>query len=88
MKIKSGYVLREVVDLYVIIGTGSDAYRPDQIMSLNETGAFLWNILKDGAEKQDLVRDLVKEFAVDEQTAQKDVEAFLSQLRRNDLIDE
>ena len=88
MKIKSGYVLREVVDLYVIIGTGADAYRPDQIMSLNETGAFLWNILKDGAEKQDLLRDLVKEFAVDEQTAAKDVEAFLAQLRRNDLIDE
>ena len=88
MKIKSGYVLREVVDLYVIIGTGSGAYRPDQIMSLNETGAFLWNILKDGAEKQDLVRDLVKEFAVDEQTAEKDVEVFLAQLRRNDLIDE
>ena len=86
MKIKPDYILREVVDYYVVIGTGADAYRPNEILSLNETGAFLWKILEGGAAKQDLIDHLVLEYEVDEETAAKDVEAFLDQLRRNSMI--
>ena len=86
MRIKPGYILREVVDIYVIIGTGADAYRPNEIMSLNDTGAFLWNILKDGAEREDLISRMVEEYDVDEQTASKDVEMYLEQLRGEGLI--
>ena len=49
MKIKPGYMLRKVVDVYVIVGIGDETYAPNQIMSLNETGAFLWRILENGA---------------------------------------
>jgi len=88
MKIKSGYVLREVVDVFVIIGTGSEAYRPNEIMSLNGAGAFLWNILREGADVQELVTKLMQEYDVDGKTAAKDVDAFLAQLREKDLITE
>lgn len=88
MKIKPGYILRKVVDIYVIIGVGEDAYQPDVIMSLNETGAFLWEILIDGAEYQDLVTALMKEYdEIDQETAKNDVDAFLDQLRKQELID-
>ena len=41
MKIRPGYVLRKVMDIHVIVGIGEDAYSPNVIMSLNDTGAFL-----------------------------------------------
>ena len=87
MKIKAGYMLRQVMDVYLVLGVGSEAYVPNQIMSLNETGAFLWEILEKGAERQDLVGALLKEYDTDAETAGKDVEAFLAQLREKALIE-
>ena len=88
MVIKPDFILRQVMDYYIILGIGSDAYKPNEIMSLNETGAFLWNLLKDGAERKDLIGSLVKEYDVEEQTAAKDVDEFLASLRERGLIEE
>jgi len=88
MKIRNGFILRQVMDIYVVLGVGSEAYVPNQIMSVNETGAFLWGLLENGAEKLELVDSLTKEYDVDVQTAEKDVEAFLERLREKALIEE
>lgn len=88
MKIKPGFMLRKVVEIYVIIGIGSEAYAPNQIMSLNETGAFLWGLLEKGSDREALIDALPREFEVDRETAQKDVDAFLAQLREKELIEE
>ena len=88
MKIRSGYMLRQVMDVYVVLGIGSEAYNPNQIMSVNETGAFLWGLLEKGADKQELVDNLTKEYEVDIQTAEKDVDDFLARLREKALIEE
>ncbi len=87
MKIKAGYMLRQVLDTHLVMGVGSEAYVPNQIMSLNETGAFLWTLLEAGAEKQNLVNALLKAYDTDEETAGRDVEAFLAQLREKALIE-
>ena len=88
MKIRSGYILRQVMDIYVVMGIGSEAYVPNQIMSVNETGAFLWGLLEKGAEKEELVSGLVKEYEVDTETAEKDVGEFLNRLREKALVEE
>ena len=88
MIIKPDYVLSQVMDYYFIMGVDKDAYVPNQILSLNETGAFLWNILKEGAEPDELAAHLVEEYEVDEATARKDVEILLSRLREKGLVEE
>lgn len=70
------------------MGIGSENYVPNEIMSLNETGALLWRCLETGAEKQELVDAILKEYDTDAETAEKDVDAFLSQLREKALIEE
>ena len=88
MKIRSGYMLRKVMDTYVIMGLGSANYTPNQIMSLNETGVVLWELLEKGADKKALVDRLLSEYEVEEATAENDVDIFISQLREKDLIEE
>ena len=88
MKIRPGFSLHRVVDIHVVVGVGSDAYMPNQIMSVNDTGASLWHLLEKGAEKEDLVQSLVGEYGVDEQTASRDVDTFLALLRDKGLIDD
>ncbi|MBO4926103.1 MAG: PqqD family protein [Clostridia bacterium] len=87
MKIKPGYILREIMDIYMIMGVGSEAYSPNEILSLNETGAFLWRILEKGAEKPELAAALQREYDTDPQTAERDVDVFLEMLRGKALID-
>lgn len=86
MKIKTGYVVRQVMDTYLVIGVGSENYVPDQILSLNEAGAFLWRILEIGAEKNELLDALIREYGIDEATAEKDVDVFVAQLKDKALI--
>ena len=86
MKICPGYVLRQVIDIYVVLGIGSDNYVPNEIMSVNETGAFLWHILEEGAEKKDLIHRLTVEYGINKDTAAADVEIFLTQLREKAMI--
>ena len=88
MKIRSGFMLRQVMGVHVIIGIGQEAYRPNQILSVNETGAFLWNLMKEGAERRELADSLTKEYGIDAETAEKDVDAFLARLRDKELIEE
>ena len=88
MKIKADYVLRQVMDTYLVVGIGSGAYAPNQIMTLNESGAFVWRLLEIGAEKGDLVNGLIREYEVDAETAEKDVDAFIAQLREKAMIAE
>ena len=87
MKIRSGYMLRQVMDIYAVIGIGSEAYTPNQIMSVNETGAFLWKRLEEGAEKKELIDALQEEYETDFETAERDVAKFLDQLRGMKLIE-
>lgn len=87
-KLNDGYYLRNVLDVYVIMGTGKENYTPHCIMSVNETGAFLWKELESGADQAELVERLTEEFDVSAETAATDVERFLSQLRDKNLIKE
>lgn len=88
MKIREGFILRQVLDIYAVIGVGSEAYMPNRIMSVNETGAFLWRMLENGAEKQELIDALLREYETDPQTAEKDVDAFLNELMDKKLVEE
>ncbi len=88
MKIREGFILRQIMDIYAVIGIGSEAYRPNQIMSVNETGAFLWERLEKGTDRRALINALLQEYETDPETAEKDVDAFLGQLRDKGLLDE
>lgn len=86
MKIQPGYFLRNVLDMYVVMGTGKEAYRPNTIMSTNETGAFLWKLMEQGAERDELIDKMLAEYDVDRETAQKDTDAFIASLKEKALI--
>ena len=47
MKIKNGFILRNVSDAYVVVAVGEAAKDFNGMITLNETGAFLWKTLAD-----------------------------------------
>ena len=54
-----------------------------------ETGTWIWNRLSapGGVAFEQIVVELVQEFAVDRDTADRDVRAFVDELRENRLVD-
>ena len=88
MKVKTDYILRQVMEYYVVIGVGEAVYVPNEIMSLNETGAFLWRLLEKGTDEKELTDSIVHEYDVNNEIASSDVAAFLDELRKKDLIEE
>ena len=58
-------------------------------VSLNKTGVYLWNRLKDGATEEEMTAGLLEKYeGVTEEKAASDVKAFLEELRSRSLLSE
>lgn len=87
MKIKKGFVLREVADNYVVVPTGKASINFNGMITLNETGAFLWKQLINVTTIETLVESLVREYEVNKITAHQDVLRFINLLNGADLLE-
>lgn len=88
MKIKDGFILRSVAGNYIVISVGEDAVDFNGMITLNETGAFLWNIIAEkDVDKDELVEALLNEYDVDAETAGNDVEDFIKKLAEGKLLE-
>ena len=86
MKIKSGFILREVAGNYIVVAVGEAVKELNGVINLNETGALLWKELEKGANEEELKKVLLSEYDVTEEIAEKDVKAFISSLEKANLI--
>ena len=87
MKIKKDFLLRKVSDTYVVVPVGSAIVDFSGLINLNETGAFLFEILQNGAEEKDLIEKLLSEYDVSEDIATKDVKAFISKVKEAGILE-
>ena len=88
MKIKQGFVLREVAGSYMVIGIGSRMKDFNGVITLSGSGAMLWKELEKGASKEELVSFLLNEYEVDAATAEKDVSSFLEKLESINVLED
>ena len=86
MKLKDGFVVREVAGKTVAVSVGGGAFRG--MITLNGTAAFLWEALKEDTTEVALKDALKEEYEVDDAVALADVKAFISKLREAGLLDE
>ena len=85
MKIKDGFVLRQVAGQTVVLPADS-ALDLNMMITLNETGAFLWERLQNDTDEAALVAALLEEYDVDEETAKQSVQAFVKKLSDNEFL--
>ena len=85
MKLKDGFILRSVAGETVVVPTGNDLDL-NMMITLNDTGKFLWQCLEKGAEQADLEAALLAEYDVDPQTAKEHVALFIRKLNDHGFI--
>jgi len=86
MRIKPGFVLKEIAGNNIIVNQNGTVDFNGMI-TLNETGAFLWRELERGSDSQTLTETLKSEYDVDTVTAKKDVILFINKLKGADVIE-
>ena len=86
MKLKDGFFMRQIAGQTVVL-PGGDVLDLNMMITLNETGAFLWERLNEETSVEALVAALLGEYDVDEKTAQQAVEAFVQKLNDHGFLD-
>lgn len=86
MKLKYDFAVREILGEYVMVPLGEGALKFAGMISTSETGATLVGALKNQVSRQELLQLLLDQFEIDEATAAADLDEFLTQLKKLDLL--
>jgi len=88
MKIKDGFLLREIAGTQVVVPIAERVIDFKGMMVLNDHGLFVWNKLQNECTFDDLLNSILDEYDVDIETATSDLEDFLAHVRKNGALDE
>ena len=87
MKLKDGFILREVAGQIVVLPTGDDLDL-NMMITLNDTGKFIWTLLENAIEEKDIVSAVLKEYEVDQLTAEVAVAGFIRKLNEHGFLND
>ncbi len=79
MRIKKGYIIKKLGIGYVVVTVGAATEEFNGMIRLNESAAFLWQSILDGANDRQKLLDvmLTRYDDLDETTAGEDLDEFL-----------
>ena len=88
MKAKPGFKLRSVCGENIIVAEGEENIDFSNIISMNESSAYLWNSIQGkDFEVKDLVDLLIEMYEVDEETATRDAQLLVDQWKQAEIIE-
>lgn len=80
MKVDKEFVLREIAGDYVIIPTGKTVLEFNGMLTVNEVGVEIWNMLQEEVTFEEIVQGILQEYDADAETVKADVREFLDTL--------
>ena len=82
MKIKEGFIIKKLGIGYIVVTVGDASMDFNGVIRLNETGAFLWQSIQDGADSREkLIQAMLDRYEdLDQETAEKDLDELLGKV--------
>lgn len=87
MKIKEGFVVRKIANQYMAVPVGARAKELHGMIGLNETAAFLWELLKKDRTEEELASLLYDEYEISEEGALEHVQKFCKSLQEEGVLE-
>lgn len=88
IKVKDGFVLREIAGNWIIVPVGQRVVECNSIMSMNNSGAMLWKSLETGNDTDGLVQIMLNEYETNETTARADINEFINTASAKGLLEQ
>ena len=81
MKLNGKYRLRKVGDTYIVVRLGDgQSVNVSRLITVNDTGAFIFKQLENGTDMDSLVAAIMGEYEIDEAGARDAAETYLTKL--------
>ena len=87
MKIKDGFILREVAGTFVIISVGDESLDFKGVITINEVGADIWRGIEEGKTKEEIIKKILNDYNVTEDIVTDDFDDFIEQLASKNIIE-
>lgn len=88
MRVKSGFVLRKIGTKYMAVPVGERTRDVHGMIALNETGAFIWQLMEEERTEEEIVGKLLEEYEVDRDTAAGALGRFRAKLAEEGVLGE
>ncbi|RKI43527.1 PqqD family protein [bacterium D16-51] len=87
MQQNENFTLRNIGDIYFIIPTAQTTFLSvGQMLTVNETGAYLWNCLKKKQTLEELASSLQSYYNIDYTMAFEDTKQFVEELQKINAV--
>lgn len=88
MKIKDGFILKDVAGSKIVIATGKQKLDFNGVITFNSVGADVFMLLDGTNTVEDIVKKISEDYDVSAEIVQTDVERLIEKMRKYNLIDE
>ena len=88
MKLKVDFEIMELDDETVAIPLGKNAKLFHGVIKMNDTGAYIMNLLKEDISEEDIVRLIDMEYDASKEQIAADVHSYLDEFRTRGLLEE
>ena len=86
MTIRKQLVKRTIAGDVILVPVGDASLELKGLLTLNETGERMWDLLPQCDTEEALVQQMLAEYEVDEATRRADMAEFLAELRRLEIL--
>ena len=79
-------VTRKTGNEYVLVPVANNIADMNSVYTLNETGAFIWELIDGERNVEDLIEAVINEYDIDRETALTDVMSFIDNMSKYLII--
>lgn len=88
MKIRDGFVVRDIGGKTFVVAVGELSKKFSCMITLNETGKLIWQTLENGATNEEVVDKILSVYEdADRETVEKDVALFIERLAKDNILE-
>lgn len=86
MKIKEGFVVRDIMGQCVVVATGEASEDFSGMIKLNDTGKDIWEAVAAGKSEEEIIDYIVSEYDVERDRAEVSVKKFITDMKDKGFI--
>lgn len=87
MRIKKELIMRDIAGDIILVPVGKSVLEHNGLFVLNEVSGEIWKLLTEGREPEQIVSALAEDYDAPEETIRADVEEFLAELVKRDILE-
>ncbi len=87
MKLSNKFILKQIGKDTMLLPINNDYMSVKNLITLNETSLTIYNLLKEGLAKEDIILKMLEEYDIDKETLSRDVEDVIAKFIALGVLD-